>query len=210
MDDDGYEEILEQLTDDQIAFLRRHRIGLVDVFDAEGYSQARYRHEMSVHEKVVAINVSPCRAYGHRLRTGGGHCAQCKPECLAFQQRYREEAYVYVLGSLQQRILKIGFSQDPFERSNHLSRLRYGAATDWQLLCCVRCKRAGALEHSLLVMFRDKSVFAKYWKDRKYQRCFELLRCNYSDLRRALGDLTEKITDHSWAHDIDTRNFQFG
>jgi len=178
------DEILEQLTAQQLAFLRRHNIPVAKVFDAIGYSQPEWREQMSIHEMVVAINVRACRRAGHKMRTSGGHCAQCSPENLAYQERYREEAYVYIAGSRSQRILKVGYSQSPHSRATHLSALRYGSASDWTLLFHVRCKRAGAVEHSLLAMHRNSSVFGEYWKDRKYQECFELLRCDYGRASR--------------------------
>jgi len=188
------DEILEQLTPEQLQFLRRHNIPIAKVFDASGYSQPEWREQMSLHEMVVAINVSPCQRARHRMRTSGGHCAQCKPANLAYQDRYRQEAYVYVLGSKRQRILKVGYSESPHSRASHLSALRYGAAVDWALLFYVKCIRAGAVEHSLLSKHRHASVFGEYWKDRRYQECFELLRCDYRDLVNSLTEILDNET----------------
>jgi hypothetical protein len=196
------DEISEQLTAQQAAFLEWHNISTAEVFDAAGYSQPEWREQMSLYDMVVAINVRPCRRAHHTMRTSGGHCAQCRPENLAFQERWRQEAYIYIAGSQEQRILKVGFSQSPYSRADHLNALRYGSASDWTLLFYVRCKRAGAIEHSLLAMHRNASVFGEYWKDRKYQKCFELLRCNYSTLRVSLSDLVDDATLlNAWEHE---------
>lgn len=145
------------------------------------------------------------------MRTSGGHCAQCDPSKLAFQERYRSEAYVYIAGSQDQRILKVGYSDNPTWRIDHLSAIRYGAATDWLLLYYVRCKRAGAIEHTLLARHRADSVFREYWKDRKYQECFELLRCDYSELRNDLFEiLGEAEMQNVWERRTLTTEYNFG
>lgn len=203
-------EISAQLTPGQQLFLKRHDIPLNKVFDATGFSQPDWREHMSLHEMVVAINVRPCRKAGHRMRTSGGHCVQCKPANLAYQERYRQEAYVYILGSKRQQILKVGYSESPHSRADHLSVLRYGAATDWVLLFYVRCKRAGAVEHSLLSRHRDSSVFGEYWKDRRYQECFELLRCDYTNLINSLSEiLGETAMQSAWEADDIANQYNF-
>lgn len=193
------DEIHAQLTPGQLLFLKRHAIPVAKVFDAAGYSQPEWREQMSLHEMVVAINVRPCREAGHRMRTSGGHCVQCRPANLAYQERYRREAYVYILGSKRQRILKVGYSESPQSRADHLNLLRYGSATDWTLLFYVRCERAGAVEHSLLSRHSSASVFGEYWKDRKYQKCFELLRCDYTALLASLSQMLDEATmQNAW------------
>ena len=208
---DGPDEILNQLTPEQLQFLRRHNIPIAKVFDASGYSQPEWREQMSLHELVVAINVSPCKKARHRMRTSGGHCAQCKPANLAYQERYRQEAYVYILGSKRQQILKVGYSESPHSRAEHLSVLRYGAATDWKLLFYVRCKRAGTIEHSLLSKHRDASVFGEYWKDRRYQECFELLRCDFKTLVDSLSRILDEATmNNAWQANGINNDYSFG
>ena len=210
MADDHTDEIAGQLTAQQTAFLRRHKISTAEVFDAAGYSQPEWREQMSIHEMVVAINVRPCRRARHSLRTSGGHCAQCRPESLGFQKRWREEAYVYIAGSKDQRILKVGLSRSPHWRADHLNALRY-AAYDWTILFYVRCKRAGAVEHSLLAMHRNSSVFGEYWKDRKYQKCLELLRCDYSAVRASVSTLLDDVTMlNAWENERDASKYNFG
>lgn len=210
MQDEGPEEILAQLTPQQLAFLRRHNIPIAKVFDAAGYSQPEWRNEVSIHEMVVAINVTPCGRAGHTMRTSGGHCAQCRPANLAFQERYRQEAFIYIAGSRSQRILKIGYSQSPKWRAGHLNVLSYGSASDWTLLLYVKCKRAGAVEHSLLTLHRNASVFGEYWKDRKYQQCFELLRCDFSALRVSLSQLLNETTmQNAWEHEDANSKYNF-
>lgn len=211
MDAANQDEILVRLTDQERGFLKRHGIEAHEVFDAAGFSQPDYRSQMSLHEKTIAINVTPCGRFGHTMRTGGGHCAQCNPAALAFQKRYRQKAYVYIAGSKGQRILKVGFSEQPNAREAILNSLRYGSASDWTLLFHVRCKRAGSVEGSLLVLHRDSSVFGDYWKGTKYQRCLELLRCNYSALRASIETLLDIETMlGAWEHVAAATDFNFG
>jgi hypothetical protein len=118
---------------------------------------------------------------------------------------------VYIAGSQQQRILKVGLSENPDVRVDHLNRLRYGSAYDWRILLQVRCNRAGAIENSLLSRHRRFSVFGEYWRDRKYQQCFELLRCNYSALRASLSQILDRETmQRCWEQDDADAEYEFG
>jgi hypothetical protein len=211
MENAAYDEaILAALSEEQRRVLRRHAIAPYELFDALGYSQREYREQMSLHSKTLAFNVSMCRRGHHSLRTSGGHCVQCSPASLAFQERHRVRAFVYIAGSQEQRILKVGFSYDPDARIEHLNRLNY-AARDWHLLLQVRCNRAGAVEDSLLGLHRQFSVFGEYWKDRRYQRCFELLRCDYRLLHSGLCQLVGRaIVEQGWERANASNDYKFG
>ncbi len=208
---DGPDEILNQLTPEQLQFLRRHNIPIAKVFDASGYSQPEWREQISLHELVVAINVSPCKKgaaqNAHEWRT----LRPMQTREFRLPRRYRQEAYVYILGSKRQQILKVGYSESPHSRAEHLSVLRYGAATDWKLLFYVRCKRAGTIEHSLLSKHRDASVFGEYWKDRRYQECFELLRCDFKTLVDSLSRILDEATmNNAWQANGINNDYSFG
>src|SRR5208282_2465801 len=60
-------------TDEELAFLRRHRISLDDVHDGRYQSKPVWQDEARENGKTLVLG-SPCRARGHRLRTRTGHC----------------------------------------------------------------------------------------------------------------------------------------
>src|ERR1700733_2095023 len=61
-----------------------------------------------------------CRELSHRLRTRAGHCIQCKPLNIAFQRREDTPGYVYIAGSLSDRIIKIGTTGNIVQRENQM------------------------------------------------------------------------------------------
>jgi hypothetical protein len=75
-----------------------------------------------------------CRAIGHRIRTRGGHCAQCNPANIGFTERETANGYVYIAGSRRGRFIKIGATRDVAQRERQLRTERYGGASDWLVL----------------------------------------------------------------------------
>src|SRR5947209_3307686 len=123
----------ELLTEREIYFLSRYRLTPDDVFDGRRFSQAGAREEA---KRVGAILVlgSACRAAGHRLRTRPGHCAQCDPKKIAYQERFANPGYVYIAGSLAGRVVKIGTCINVPQRENQIRTEGYGGQSDWVVL----------------------------------------------------------------------------
>src|SRR5262245_57142914 len=107
------------LAQGELLFLARYHLSEDDVFDGRGYSQAGARAVAKAAGKILVLG-SPCRAYGHRLRTRPGHCAQCDPKKIAYQQRFVEPGYVYIAGSLDGRMMKIGSCVNVPQRENQI------------------------------------------------------------------------------------------
>src|ERR1700691_4164143 len=122
------------LTPEQAAYLRRHGVSVNEVCDATGMRTKSYRSLMKMLEKTIAIGVTPCMQGGHTMRNRSGHCVQCNPASFAFQGRFEREAYIYVAGSIQKEIIKVGSSESPGSRADVLNGLRYGRTSDWSLL----------------------------------------------------------------------------
>ena len=90
------------LTDDEIWFLRLRGFSPEDVYD--GRYEFKEDREMAAKNAGKTLVLGPrCRAAGHRLRTRSGHCVQCDPKKIAFQERYNSPGYVYIAGSLSGR-----------------------------------------------------------------------------------------------------------
>lgn len=167
------------LTDSELAFLASQGLGPDDVFDARPYSQAVWFRLIEKHDKTIAYG-GRCRKAGHRLKTRRGHCVQCDPKKLAFVARYSAEQYVYIAGSLEAKLLKIGTCVDLNQRLNQICFERHGGASDWIILSWTHVERAGEFEHRALTQLSAHAVSAPYWKNGELQMSTELLRCSFS------------------------------
>src|SRR5690554_630136 len=111
------------------AFVARHRISPLKLFDATGLTSREYKLVMKDLGKTFAFGVSPCRN-GHALKTRHGHCVMCDPAKIAFAQRHSNEGFVYIFGSLSEKVLKVGVTSDVDQRIRSLNYFSYGGASD--------------------------------------------------------------------------------
>lgn len=177
---------MAELTPDQLAFLRSQAIPLSLLFDASGMRKPDYQAAMKEAGKSFAYGVTACARGGHTLRTRAGHCIQCNTANIAYALRHEAPAYVYIAGSFQGRLLKIGSSGDLPVRRDLLNSYRYGGQRDWQMLAWAHTSSAGRVEfraHDRLARFR---VSGEYFQGGKRRRCYELFRCDFSHAIDAL------------------------
>jgi hypothetical protein len=59
------EAAMAELTNEQRAFLRSHKIAPSSVFNASGMKSSEWRSAMESEGKLVSIGVGPCKAGGH-------------------------------------------------------------------------------------------------------------------------------------------------
>jgi len=122
-----------RLTNDEKSFLAVRGLTERDVFDAKGLSRSQYETEMRDRNLLVAINVTPCRKHGHRIRTRAGHCVQCFPASLRYLKRYNSEGYVYLAHSMRRGLIKVGMTRDIAVRQASLLKTKYGGVSDWKI-----------------------------------------------------------------------------
>ena len=70
---------LTELTEEQLAYLQKHKVPLGSVFDATGLGRRNYSAKMKALGKAVAYGVTPCKKAGHTLRSRSGGCIQFSP-----------------------------------------------------------------------------------------------------------------------------------
>ena len=128
----------------------------------------------------------PCRARGHRLRTRSGHCAQCDPKKIAFQERYNAQGYVYIAGSLSGRLIKIGTAVDIPQRRRQLQAESHAGYSDWAMLFSIRVHEAGKVEDAASARLDNRRVFRPYFKDGVSQVATEVLQCSFSEALKAI------------------------
>lgn len=198
------------LSPDQAAFLKRHGVPLAEVFDASGMRTGDWKKKMKLQRKTIAIGANPCRARGHTIRTRGGHCAQCDPTNIVYTRRHERSAYVYIAGSKDGGILKIGFSEDPHQRIDTLNNQKYGLGSNWELLLYVHCDRAGAIESEARKKLSKYIVPTIYDKGSKEQFTLEQVRCSFTLARDAIAATVDaEIWESRWERSDAATRFHF-
>jgi hypothetical protein len=182
-----------KLTQEQKEFLDDHGISLGSVFDARGMTRQVYHDEMKALGKVVAIGVTPCAREGHSIRSRHGHCIVCNPATLVFQERWDQDAFVYVAGSLSLRVVKIGFASDVENRITSLRVLGYAGADDWMALYWVETKHAGHHEYKAQQLLKIFAAPTKYVRDDREVDCLETFACDATHAIDAVRSVTSPI-----------------
>lgn len=139
---------MAKLTMAQIKFLERHKIPISWTFDATGLSRSSYREIMKTDEKFIAFGVFRC-LNGHTLRNRSGDCIQCRTSAIAFGLRSSKSGSVYIARSQSIRLIKIGMSNDPFNRIYIANLEGYAEASDWRVKLHVFAENCGEIEISM-------------------------------------------------------------
>lgn len=138
-----------ELTASEVAFLKKNSLSVNHVYDGRGQSvKVKYDEAKRLGKTIVIGN--PCKKANHRLRDLANHCAQCSPSVLHHQKIYETPGYVYVAGSLQGKVLKIGCSTDINDRERTLNSEPYAGFNDWRMIANVKVQRKGDLENRVL------------------------------------------------------------
>ena len=182
-------------TDEELAFLARHHFSPEQVHD--GRYQGKRTREFNAKEagKVLILTSTPCRTMGHRIRTRAGHCAQCKPANIGFTRRETLLGYVYIAGSLRERFIKIGITEDIWQRERLLNMDRYGGTSDWVILHYNRLPNMQQVEREISSRISGERVFNGYIKDGHERIAQEIIRCSFSAAINAYADVTGSVSN---------------
>jgi hypothetical protein len=191
------------ITEDQISFLNSYRIDLSELFDASGMRKRDYQRDMEKTGQHFAFGVKPCKKGGHTIRTKYGHCVQCEPARLSYMLRHRQPGDVYIAGSQAQRLIKIGSSTQKDERLYNLNLVKYGGASDWEILVTAESDEAGKIEARAQERLSKFKCPSTYFRSGMKTTCYELFRCSYTQAKTALVAALPKeaeIQTHKDAH----------
>jgi predicted GIY-YIG superfamily endonuclease len=185
--------IQEQFTSIQVQFLAKHKISKDLLFNARGIKATKEMLEkMAIEQKPIAYNTAPCENnINHTFKTNGGHCPQCRTVTIGFALREYKEGFIYIVGSLEGEMLKIGLTSDIEKRLKSLNGAtsKYGNIADWQMLFFARTIKSGKVER----MIHDK--LSKFQHTREYSKSDgshegnELFRCSYTRAKEAIIDV---------------------
>jgi hypothetical protein len=189
------------LTADEIAFLKSQGLAESDVYDGRNQSGARWRAGVRATGQTLVLGAH-CENVGHRLRTRSGHCAQCNPANISYQNRYNSTGYVYIAGSLRLKLLKIGTAVDINQRLDNLIQQSYGGIRDWEMLFYAKVESGGRVEGNALAAMSQYSLRLSYKKDGRDQQATEIIRARFSAALSALVDAIgdEAVQDKFLSH----------
>jgi hypothetical protein len=185
-------------------FLRSQAIAENEVFDASKLSSRRYKGAMNRVGKKFAIVQNPCYR-GHFIRSNKGHCIQRDTSRIAFVKRHRQTAYVYIAGSRAEKLLKIGFSETPWDRGSYLNQMAYGDIRDWKLLYYANVAEAGRIEFAVHSALSEYEAPREWVREGTRQTSREIFRCSYITARRALLDAIGDSPNRQWQSKYVTR-----
>jgi hypothetical protein len=152
------------LTDNELRFLVSQGLGPDDFFDARWIHNGRRKRLMEAEHKTAALG-TPCQKAGHGLRTSAGQCTQRDTSKPAFQSRHRRDRYVYIAGSLLERLLKIGTCSDCKQMGHQLRTEKYGSVGDWRIIYSIEVPNAVDVERAARSRLRECFVKRSYVKD---------------------------------------------
>jgi hypothetical protein len=178
--------VIAKLTNEQINFLKSHRINPSELFDASGMRRIDYERRMKNTGQHFAFGVTPCKKSGHSIRTKYGHCVQCKPDKISYMLRHGQPGEVYIASSNAESLIKIGSSTQTFERLYNLNLFKYGGASDWQILVTATCSEAGRIEARAQERLSEFKCPNKYFRSGEETTCYELFDCSFAEAKAAL------------------------
>lgn len=105
-----------------------------------------------------------------------------------FRDRYYEPGYVYIAGSLSDRVIKIGVTKNIQSQQNYLRSRSYGGIGDWVLLYYVWVNGGGRTEHKARRRLQRYKTMRMYKKDGRRQKGREIVKCTFSVALDALSN----------------------
>lgn len=181
-----------KFSDEELSFLKLHRIEKSDVFDGTGISTK----DRKAHSKESGQNFllgAPCKKGGHRLKTPNSDCIQCNPAVIEYKRRHRSRMTFYITHTSSGGLSKIGITQDITDRHRQLNAQSYGGFKDWKIFFQFEAERAGELEAETFKLLEHKQASGYYFKDGKDQQAKEMLRIEPNILLRTVVKIANDL-----------------
>ena len=116
-----------------------------------------------------------------------------------YRDRYYNPGYVYIAGSLSERVLKIGVTINIHRQQAYLRNRKYGGISDWVLLYYVYVDMGGKVEHDARHLLTKYRRVTWYKKDGSSQRGREIVKCSFGRALEALLDvIPQERRSKSW------------
>lgn len=186
------------LNNEQIEFVKKHKIPLRYILDAEWMSTQNYKYSLNNSWYIVAVNTTICNKW-HKLSFRDRHwrCVECRVWSFSFIKP-SEIWYVYLVWSKKWEIFKIWYTLKLEDRLHHLKKDSYWWYNDWEIIYYAKYKWALEIENKI------HNSLNQYWVDKEYNhywktiKCYELFDCEISKII----DTINKINENIWNEDI--------
>ena len=180
------------LTEEEISFLESHGLCQENVYVANIYETRKAAGDNAKLQGKELFLGSSCGKSGHRLRTRSNHCWQCDPKQITFQRRHEKPGFVYVAGSMQGEMVKIGFSEDRDTRILALGATSFANENDWILLLSVWVSEGANIERQAQEILKKKRMSIVYAKDGRQQETIEVFKCTAKEAMDAIAVSLQK------------------
>jgi len=156
---------------EEIEFCENNDIECWQIFDADGLKKSEWREEIEFDKDYRLVgNTSPCKNYGHTLRTRSGHCVICNPISYRKQVNYHKSGTIYISYSDELGLVKIGSSdsENADRRIQSLNSTGYAGAHDWVLERSYSMHDTGVAETKLHNELKFYQKFITYTRKDNY------------------------------------------
>jgi len=127
-----------------------------------------------------------------------------------FRDRYYGPGYVYIAGSLSDRVMKIGTTVNIGQQERRLRRTAYGSIDDWILLYYVWVEEGGRVEHDARRALKRYRQLRMYDKEGHRQKGREIVACRFGIALEALTGLLDDAHRASATQSWRTSDYEFG
>jgi len=177
-------------TQSERAFLERQNISIDEIYDARGCSTGKEAARQAKDAKCLffvggaLFKKGVCtKNHEHRIKARNNQCIQCKTRQIQeIRSRTSEVSYIYIAGSLEKKLLKVGITKNVIEREGTLNSFRYANTSDWKILTWAKINNAGEAETKIDKALNKFKSPAKYFKEGKQQDADEIYACSMDKL----------------------------
>lgn len=176
-----------------LEFMKHHKLDKNLFYNAKGLPINQIKREMLFVDALFAYNTTPCEKGRHTIRDRNGHCIQCRTANIAFQKRSHKSGYIYIAGSIEGQLIKIGSTNSIEKRENSLKKSKYAGCQDWEILFYIFSNRSGLFEFLTICKLSKYITKKQYFKEGKPIIATEIFYCNF----KKAYDAIMRTKDHS-------------
>jgi hypothetical protein len=184
------------LTTEQEEFLKKYKIPEELLFDAQGEGMTEeLKQTMSENNKAIAYNSESCpKNADHKFKTTNGICPQCDTAKIAVALKEHKPGFVYIAGSRNGKLIKVGFTNDTKDRVKTLNvtLTMYAGFDDWEVLYEAKAIAIGRIEKLIQSKLSEYKTSYQFFKSGKLQLATELYLCSFNKAKEAITELQEE------------------
>ncbi|MBT0812963.1 GIY-YIG nuclease family protein [Litoribacter ruber] len=174
-------------------FIKHHKLPKFYFFNAKGKTVIEVRKKMKKEGAYFAYNTTPCKNGEHRIRDRKGHCVVCNTAYITFMLRFNESGYIYIAGTIDGKMMKIGSTNNVARREKSLNKSKYANCTDWEIIYYFFCTKIGLFEYKATCKLSNHSTKIQYKHDGVFHMAQEIYLCSFKTAYSVIKSLQENI-----------------